>query len=94
MEKESGIGREMARTRKKMGLIQAELGQAVGVSQRMIAAIERGERRPSPELAQRIGVELGFAWTKFFEETGGDGAGGTEGADPGAEERTGTEGSI
>ena len=37
----------------------------------MIAAIEGAERRPSPDMAQRIGAVLGFPWTLFFE---GDGA--------------------
>ena len=61
-------GAEMARLRKEKKLTQAELAQVLGVSQRMIAACEAGERRPSPMLAQRIGMELGFPWTDFFED--------------------------
>lgn len=61
----------MARLRKARKMTQAELGAAVGVTQRMIAAIEGAERRPSPDIAQRIGAVLGFPWTRFFE---GDGA--------------------
>ena len=68
METRSHAGAEMARLRKAKGLTQAELGQTVSVSQRMIAAIEGGERRPSPELAQRIGAELGMPWTRFYDE--------------------------
>ena len=63
-----GAGTEMARLRKEKKLTQAELAQNLGVSQRMIAACELGERRPSPGLAQRIGAVLGFEWTRFYED--------------------------
>ena len=49
-------------------MTQAELAQNLGVSQRMVAACESGERRPSPGLAQRIEAVLGLSWTEFFEE--------------------------
>lgn len=62
-------GAEMARLRKEKKLTQAELAQLLGVSQRMVAACEAGERRPSPALAQRISAELGLPWTDFYEET-------------------------
>ena len=62
----------MARARKEKKLTQAELAQNVGASQRTIAAIEGGTRRPSPELAQRIGTELEFPWTVFFDQAGQD----------------------
>jgi len=68
MELRIQVGEEMARVRKLKKLTQAELAQAVGVSQRTIAAIEGGTRRPSPELAQRIGAVLGFPWTRFYED--------------------------
>lgn len=68
MNSKSGAGAEMARLRKEKKLTQAELAQILGVSQRMIAALESGERRPSVDLAQRIGQELGMPWTGFFEE--------------------------
>ncbi len=61
-------GAEMARLRKEKKLTQAELAQNLGVSQRMVAACELGERRPSPGLAQRISAELGIKWTEFFED--------------------------
>lgn len=63
-------GAEMARLRKEKKLTQTELAQILGVSQRMVAACELGERRPSAGLAQRIGTELGMPWTLFFEEGG------------------------
>lgn len=66
----SGAGAEMARLRREKKLTQAELAQALGVSQRMIAALEAGERRPSVGLARHIGQELGLDWITFFEEEG------------------------
>ena len=67
MNNGQGAGAEMARLRKEKKLTQAELAQILGVSQRMVAACELGERRPSTGLAQRIGAELGLRWTSFFE---------------------------
>lgn len=61
-------GKTMARLRKARKMTQAELGAAVGVTQRMIAAIEGAERRPSPDLAQRIGAELGLDWNEFYKK--------------------------
>ena len=54
--------------RKEAKVTQEDLAQNLGVSQRMIAACELGERRPSPGLAQRISAELGIRWTDFFEK--------------------------
>ena len=65
----SAAGVEMARLRREKKKTQAELAQSVGVSSRMIAALEAGTRRPSVSLAQRIGAELGIEWTDFFETT-------------------------
>lgn len=64
----SRAGEEMARRRKGKLLTQAELAQALGVSQRMVAACEAGERRPSVDLAKRIGEELDMPWTRFYED--------------------------
>lgn len=68
MNTRCSAGAEMARLRKEKKLTQAELAQILGVSQRMVAACELGERRPSPGLAQKIGAELGMEWTVFFRE--------------------------
>ena len=68
MNMRCSAGAEMARLRKEKKLTQAELAQNLGVSQRMVAACELGERRPSPGLAQRISAELGIKWTEFFED--------------------------
>ena len=40
--------------RNKKGITQAELAQELGVSQRAVAAYELGERRPSPEIANKL----------------------------------------
>ena len=55
--------------RKEKKLTQSELGEMCGVAQRTIAAYENGERRPSPEVAKRIGEVLGFPWTDFYEDS-------------------------
>ena len=68
MNRTEGAGSEMARLRKTKKLTQAELAQILGVSQRMVAACELGERRPSTGLARRIETELGLPWTAFFED--------------------------
>lgn len=68
MNTRCSAGAEMARLRKEKKLTQAELAQNLGVSQRMVAACELGERRPSPGLAQKISVELGMEWTDFFND--------------------------
>ena len=53
--------------RKKMGLSQVEVSKLIDVTQQMYGFIENGTRRPSPELAQRIGKALNFDWTKFYK---------------------------
>ena len=68
MNNRRDAGAEMARLRKEKKLTQAERAQILGVSQRMVAACEAGERRPSPGLAQKIGAELGIPWTDFYKE--------------------------
>lgn len=68
MKKRCEAGAEMARLRKTRKLNQAELAQILGISPRMVAACETGERRPSVDLAQRIGAELGMQWTLFYPE--------------------------
>lgn len=59
---------DMAAKRKEHKLTQTELGEMCGVAQRTVAAYESGERRPSPEVAKKIGAVLGMAWTDFFED--------------------------
>lgn len=55
-----GFGPRLARLRKSRGLTQAELGDKVGVSYRMIAHYERVDAQPPgailPDLARALGV--------------------------------------
>ena len=45
--------------REAAGLTQAQLGEAVGVSQSMIAHMERGFKKPSAEVLARMSQRLG-----------------------------------
>lgn len=54
--------------RAKREITQFQLANKVDVTQQAIQLYERGERRPRPEVAKRIALELGFNWTRFFEE--------------------------
>lgn len=56
----------MSERRKSIEMTQIELSKKIGVTQSMICNIESGRRRPSPELAQKIGTILGLDWTMFF----------------------------
>jgi len=58
--------------RKSEQLTQAQLATLVGVDVTSINKYELGERRPSPEVAQRIANKLnfekhGYSWTYFYE---------------------------
>lgn len=55
--------------RKKAGLSSKEIAIACGVSYAHYNFIESGKRRPSPELAQKLGKLIGFDWRLFYEET-------------------------
>lgn len=61
----------MVQKRKEKKLTQAELAQQAGCSQRAIAGYELGERRPSVQMAKKIGDLLDIPWTDFFEEETG-----------------------
>lgn len=58
----AGFGQQLAEIRKRRGLTQAELGKAVGVSQRVIAYYERAEAQPPgamlAELASALRVSM------------------------------------
>lgn len=58
----------IGKARKAQKLTQAELAQIVGVSQRAIASYELKERRPSIDVAKRIGEALGIHWPQIFDE--------------------------
>jgi len=47
-------------------LTQQELADKVSITRQMVSAIENGAM-PSVDTAKKIATELGFNWTKFFE---------------------------
>ncbi len=49
-------------------LSQAKLAAEVEVDVTAINKYELNKRRPSPEVAQRLGKFLGFDWTIFYVE--------------------------
>lgn len=44
------------------------LSSKLDISESYYCMLESGERRPSVEIAKKIGEVLNFDWTKFFEE--------------------------
>ena len=63
---------DMSARRKEHKLTQTELGEMCGVAQRTIAAYEKGDRRPSPEVAKKIGDALGLPWTAVYDGDSGN----------------------
>jgi transcriptional regulator with XRE-family HTH domain len=58
----------LQRLRKEAQLTRKELSEKIGCTENYIYMIENGHRRPSPEVAQRLGEVLGFDWTIFFSD--------------------------
>lgn len=52
-----------------LGYTQKEVAERAGISESFYSLIENGNRRPSVEVAKRLGDALGFDWTLFFTET-------------------------
>lgn len=50
------------------GYTQSEVAEIVGIKRNSYGNIEVGVRRPSPEVAKRIGKALGFDWTLFYTD--------------------------
>lgn len=53
--------------RKEKGLSQQEVADFIGRTPGLYSAIELGNRRPSPEVAQKLAKLFDFEWTKFYE---------------------------
>jgi putative transcriptional regulator len=53
--------------RLEKNLTQLDVAKLAGVDVTMISKIELGERRPSVELAKKLGAVLDFDWVMFFE---------------------------
>ena len=54
--------------REKSGYSQEQVAEAVNLSRAAYTNIENFVRRPSPDVAIRIGNFLSFDWTLFFTE--------------------------
>ncbi len=54
--------------RKEKELDQKHISELLGVTQQFYNFIENGKRRPSPEIAQKIGKILGIDWTVFYND--------------------------
>lgn len=57
---------ELKELRLAKNLTMKQVSQRAGIAECTYSLIETGKRRPSPEVAQRIGDILGFDWTKFY----------------------------
>ena len=53
--------------RKKRSLEQQDVAELIGTTQQFYNYVENGKRRPSPEIAIKIGKVLGFDWRLFYE---------------------------
>ncbi|WP_312543005.1 helix-turn-helix transcriptional regulator [Enterococcus sp.] len=54
--------------REERGLTKEEAANKSDIERSYYNMIERGKRRPSVEVAQKIGFALHFDWTYFFED--------------------------
>ena len=54
--------------REGAGLPRLLIAERVGISRQYYDFIENELRRPSPEVAKKIASELGFDWTRFYED--------------------------
>lgn len=58
----------LRKKRLEKGMTLIGLAQKTGVSWQSISFYENGTRRPSPEIAMKIGEILDFPWTRFYED--------------------------
>ncbi|WP_298032122.1 helix-turn-helix transcriptional regulator [uncultured Dysosmobacter sp.] len=58
----------LEKIRLERGISQKAVADAAGISQPTYCNIEKGKRGVSVETAKRIAAELGFEWTRFFDE--------------------------
>ena len=53
--------------REEKSLTQEQVASHAEIKRAYYTMIETGIRRPSPEVAMRIGKALDFDWTRFYE---------------------------
>ena len=56
----------LKKRRLELGLKQEELAAQCGISQNHYSNIETGIRKPSVDVAKKIGEVLGVEWTRFY----------------------------
>ncbi|MFS1010252.1 helix-turn-helix transcriptional regulator [Enterococcus casseliflavus] len=56
----------LIKTREEKGMTQDQVAKNADIERTYYNMIERGKRRPSVEVAKRIGQVLHFEWTSFF----------------------------
>ncbi|MEK4788349.1 MULTISPECIES: helix-turn-helix transcriptional regulator [Bacillus] len=68
--KENKVSVILKEARKKQQLTHQKVVELSGASitPQYYGAIERGDRRPSPNVAKKIAPVLGLKWTIFFNE--------------------------
>jgi putative transcriptional regulator len=67
------VDNDVRRRRTELGLSQAALGQAVGVSRQTINAIETGRYLPSLPLALALARHFGTSVEEMFSDNGDQG---------------------
>lgn len=58
----------LIKKRKERGLEQKDVSELIGTSLQFYNYVENGNRRPSPEIAIKIGNVLNFDWRMFYEK--------------------------
>lgn len=61
------LNRLLLDKRTKLGFSQQQVADEVKISRQFYGMIEKGERRPSVEVAKKIAQTLSFDWQIFFE---------------------------
>ena len=61
--------------RQALNMTMLELANVTGCSESFISLIELGQRRPSVDLAKRLGAVLGIPWPELFDGDGTDSTG-------------------
>ncbi len=52
--------------RKNRNMTQSDVAARIGISRTHYTNIEKGHRRPSPKIAQKLGMVLDIDWIIFY----------------------------
>ena len=58
----------LIKLRQDRKLNQQDVSELIGVTQQFYNYVENGKRRPSPDVAIKIGNVLNFDWRLFYEK--------------------------